>query len=129
MTMWITEYALVNQPLAATQDFFKTSSEYFDRLDYVSRYSYFGTYRSDKSNVGPNAACLAADGRLTDIGAWYLGLEDQAKGVVPTGMDGDGSVTPGGSKAKVNTATSWRWPASWAVTMSVFAFIVMVCSS
>ncbi|PBP17786.1 F5/8 type C domain protein [Diplocarpon rosae] len=48
VTQWITEYALSNQPLAATQDFFKMSAEYLDRVASVSRYSYFGSFRSDR---------------------------------------------------------------------------------
>lgn len=72
-TQWITEYNYDNQDLTATQDFFNTSAGYFDRLDSVARYSYFGSFRSDDSNVGPNAVMLNNDGELTDIGAWYLG--------------------------------------------------------
>lgn len=41
----------------------------------VTRYAYFGAFRSDVSNVGPNAAMLTQDGKLTDIGSWYLGGE------------------------------------------------------
>ncbi|KAI9055134.1 hypothetical protein LZ554_000098 [Drepanopeziza brunnea f. sp. 'monogermtubi'] len=73
VTQWITEYALSNSPLDATQDFFKMSTEYFDRLPGVGRYTYFGSFRSDVSNVGPNAAMLTEKGELTDIGSWYLG--------------------------------------------------------
>lgn len=29
--------------------------------------------RSNGSNVGPNAAFLTSDGKLTSIGSWYLG--------------------------------------------------------
>lgn len=39
----------------------------------VTRYSYFGAFRSDVSNVGPNVAMLTEKGQLTDIGSWYLG--------------------------------------------------------
>lgn len=39
----------------------------------VTRYSYFGAFRSDVSNVGPNSAMLNDEGKLTDIGSWYLG--------------------------------------------------------
>lgn len=49
------------------------SAKYFDRIDYIDRYSYFGSFRSDVSNVGPNAAMLTQKGQLTDIGSWYLG--------------------------------------------------------
>ncbi len=73
MTLWITEYALENANLSATQDFFNESAEYFDRLDYVTHYSYFGSFRSSKSNVGANVAMLTQNGQLTDIGSWYLG--------------------------------------------------------
>lgn len=72
-SIWLTEYALNDQPLSTTQDFFNTSAEYFDRLDYVDRYSYFGSFRSSVSNVGYNATMLDQDGKLTDIGSWYLG--------------------------------------------------------
>ncbi|KAN0096398.1 glycoside hydrolase family 128 protein [Hyaloscypha variabilis] len=72
-SIWITEYALNNDTLANTQSFFNTSAEYFDRISYIDRYSYFGAFRSDVSNVGPNAAMLTSNGLLTDIGSWYLG--------------------------------------------------------
>lgn len=48
---------------------------------YVTHYSYFGAFRSSVSNVGPNAAMLTEKGKLTDIGAWYLG--QPAEGNVP----------------------------------------------
>ncbi|KAG4030689.1 hypothetical protein MFRU_011g01460 [Monilinia fructicola] len=80
-SIWITEYALSDSPLGTTQSFFNTSAEYFDRLDYVDRYSYFGSFRSSVSNVGYNATMLDQDGKLTDIGSWYLGKS--ATGNVP----------------------------------------------
>lgn len=73
MTQWITEYALPDTDLYDTQAFFNSSAQYFDRLDYVTRYSYFGSFRSSQSNVGPNTAMLDSNGHLTDIGSWYLG--------------------------------------------------------
>ncbi|KAI9865826.1 MAG: hypothetical protein M1824_000086 [Vezdaea acicularis] len=82
-SIWVTEYALPNSPLKDTQGFFNTSEEYFDRIDYIERYSYFGAFRSSVSNVGPNAAFLTQDGKLTDIGSWYLGRA--ATGNVPKG--------------------------------------------
>jgi len=87
-TMWITEYNYNDQDLASTQYFYNTSAEYFDRLDFVERYSLFGAFRSHVSNVGPNAAMLNTDGELTDIGAWYLGRE--STGVDP--LSGTGAV-------------------------------------
>lgn len=35
MTMWVTEYNLPQQSLAATQEFYNQSSSYFDRIPYV----------------------------------------------------------------------------------------------
>ena len=71
--MWITEYALADASLPDSQSFFNESAEYFDRLAYVERYSYFGSFRSSVSNVGPNGTMLDQNGKLTDIGSWYLG--------------------------------------------------------
>jgi hypothetical protein len=97
--MWITEYNLNDQNLETTQSFYNMSAEYFDRLDFVERYSLFGAFRSDVSNVGPNGAMLSANGSLTDIGAWYLGR--QATGILPTARSSSGfrSVIPHASIA------------------------------
>lgn len=81
LPIWVTEYAYAHQSLPATQDFYKTSAEWMDGYEHVERYSYFGTFRSQNSNVGPNAAFLNRDGELTDIGSWYLGGE--ATGIDP----------------------------------------------
>jgi hypothetical protein len=69
----VTEYALNNDTLTNTQAFFNQTAEYFDSLNQTTRYSYFGSFRSDVSNVGPNVAMLTQNGQLTDIGSWYLG--------------------------------------------------------
>lgn len=66
------------------------SAEYFDRIDYIERYTYFGAFRSKTSNVGVNASFLNNDGKLTDIGSWYLGLS--ATGVNPTSGDKSAAV-------------------------------------
>lgn len=96
--MWVTEYNLNDQPLASTQEFVKMSIEYMDRIDDVERYSLFGSFRSHKSNVGPNATMLSAGGQLTDIGAMYLnkaptgvlpqsgGTSDASSGRVASGV-------------------------------------------
>lgn len=91
----MTEYAYAHQDLGTTQDYYNMSAEYFDRLDYIERYSYFGPFRSKTSNVGPNAAFLNNDGRLTDIGSWYLGFG--ATGINP--QSGDSSM-PNAAPAK-----------------------------
>jgi hypothetical protein len=92
-SIWVTEYALNNQSLATTQSFFNTSAQYLDRLSSIERYSYFGAFRSDDSNVGPNAAMLTQKGQLTDIGSWYLGGKATAN--IPS------------------AAAAARWPGVW----------------
>lgn len=67
--MWLREHSFAN----------RTSS-------YLTHYSYFGAFRSDESNVGPNAAMLTQKGELTDIGANYLGMA--ATGNEPKGGAG-----------------------------------------
>lgn len=95
--IWITEYNYNDQPLRDTQSFYNVSSEYFDRMEVVERYSIFAAFRSKTSNVGPNAAMLSNGGQLTDIGAWYLGR--QATGVSPESTSAAFTLTP--------SVTSW----------------------
>lgn len=92
--IWITEYADNDQDLATTQSFFNASLEYLDGSDLVERYAYFGAFRSDVSNVGPNAAMLDPYNRLTDIGSWYLG--GNATGNPPTYNSTSGGSAGGG---------------------------------
>lgn len=95
----MTEYNLNDQDLPSTQSFYNTSAEYMDRLDSVGRYSLFGAFRSSVSNVGPNAAMLSAGGRLTDIGAWYLGRP--ATGVDPSSKSPAARASPPGAGVAV----------------------------
>lgn len=66
-----------------------------DPYSYITHYSYFGAFRSDVSNVGPNAAMLTQDGKLTDIGSWYLG--GSATGNKPKGAGVRNGVLAGWS--------------------------------
>ncbi|KAH6660751.1 glycosyl hydrolase catalytic core-domain-containing protein [Truncatella angustata] len=106
VTQWITEYNLDNQDLSTTQAYFNTSAEYFDRLDSVGRYSYFGSFRSKVSNVGENAVMLNNAGELTDIGSWYLG--GKATGVSPT-----------------SAATYSRSPIALAITTGLLGALIL----
>jgi hypothetical protein len=76
-----------------------------DNLTYVSRYSYFGSFRADDATtwIGPNGSMLNNDGRLTDIGAWYLGMAET--NVAPeSGGDGD---------SRAAATASFASPLSW----------------
>jgi hypothetical protein len=91
--IWITEYAYAHRDIGETQQFYNQTIEYFDKEDYIGRYTYFGAFRSETSNVGPNAVFLNNDGDLTDIGSWYLGFG--STGVDPNSGGGDESAAPG----------------------------------
>ncbi|KAL8805103.1 MAG: hypothetical protein Q9182_002193 [Xanthomendoza sp. 2 TL-2023] len=95
LTMWVTEYANNNVNLKESQNFYNQSSQFFDRIDYITHYSYFGSFRSSVSNVGPNAAMLTEKGKLTDIGSWYLG--GAATGNIPHGAAGRNVLFAGSS--------------------------------
>ncbi|CAD6593227.1 MAG: hypothetical protein ASARMPRED_007170 [Alectoria sarmentosa] len=82
-TIWVTEFADANVNLQDAQTFYNQSSSYLDRTENVTRYSYFGAFRSDVSNIGADSAMLTQNGKLTDIGSWYLG--GGATGNVPKG--------------------------------------------
>jgi hypothetical protein len=83
LPIWVTEFADPDDTLLNSQSFYNQSTAFLDQLYYCDRYSYFGAFRSDVSNVGENAAFLTQNGQLTDIGSWYLG--GSATGNVPEG--------------------------------------------
>lgn len=71
--MWLTEFNFDHQSLEVTKEFYQWATGWLDGLKYIERFALFGAFRSDVSNVGPNAAMLSDQGNLTDIGLWYLG--------------------------------------------------------
>jgi hypothetical protein len=86
LPIWVTEFADPDDTLLNSQSFYNQSTAFLDQLYYCDRYSYFGSFRSDVSNVGGNAAFLTQNGQLTDIGSWYLG--GSATGNVPESTAG-----------------------------------------
>ncbi|KAF3904914.1 hypothetical protein ABW20_dc0108552 [Dactylellina cionopaga] len=107
MTFWFTEFALAHDDVAPTQEFFNLTMEYFDRMENVGKYSWFGSFRSDVSNVGPNAALLNQDGGLTYIGAWYLNKDERLAA----------SITGKGSGASIISKTQ-------AIYITIAAIVV-----
>ncbi|OQV00200.1 hypothetical protein CLAIMM_05732 [Cladophialophora immunda] len=75
--LWVTEFALPAAPAAATQAFFNDSLPYLDALAYVPRYAWFGAFRSSGGDAnewtGDQVSLFDGHGRLTDLGAGYLG--------------------------------------------------------
>jgi hypothetical protein len=117
ISIWLTEYGFPYASLSDTQSFFQTSAEYFDRLNYIERYSYFGAFRSSVSNIGPNAAMLTQNGELTDIGSWYLG--GAATGNIPSASGS--SASRNGRKSAVNRA------ALCSILGVLFVFVIFFC--
>ncbi|KAK4158988.1 glycosyl hydrolase catalytic core-domain-containing protein [Cladorrhinum sp. PSN259] len=70
--IWVTEVGYNDQDLVTTQDFYNKSIAYLENSTVVERYSWFGAFRSELSNVGPSMAMLDKVGDLTAIGSWYL---------------------------------------------------------
>ncbi|CAF9935959.1 MAG: hypothetical protein ALECFALPRED_006645 [Alectoria fallacina] len=103
-TIWVTEFADANVNLQDSQTFYNQSTSYLDRTENVTHYSYFGAFRSDVSNIGANSAMLTQNGKLTDIGSWYLGGD--ATGNVPKGA-ADRKTAFFGSGLLVGLATMW----------------------
>jgi hypothetical protein len=81
--LWIVQYGYNDQNLSTTQEYFNQSLAFLESNEAVERYSWFGSFRSTVSNVGPNMAMLDPWGNLTDIGSWYLGGEATGKAAMP----------------------------------------------
>ena len=79
--IWITEYAYAHRDPAPTNKLLDQSLTWFDQTSWIGRYTYFGAFRSDVSNVGPNAPFLDQNGKLTTIGQEYLGIN--GTGIAP----------------------------------------------
>lgn len=105
--MWVTEYAFPHGDFENSKQFFNESAEYFDRLEVIERYSYFGAFRSDQSNVGPYAAMLTEKGELTDIGSLYLG--GGVTGKVPDGSTKQADDDSGAFSVFGHRVHGWEW--------------------
>lgn len=89
---WITEMALPQQDSDETVDMLNQSVSYLDSLDYVAAYAWYGADRkggSWDSYTGGNVAMFSSGGKLTDVGALYLGGEEAG---FKEGMSGDANV-------------------------------------
>lgn len=89
---WITEMALPQEGADETVDMLNQSVRYLDGLDYVAAYAWYGADRKGGSwdgYTGGNVAMFGGGGKLTDVGALYLGGEEAG---FKEGMSGDASV-------------------------------------
>lgn len=76
--MWITEMAFAGEDDEANVAMLNESMAYLDEQDWVQGYAWFGAFRSDDANewTGDGVSMLDDDGGLTELGADYLGGED-----------------------------------------------------
>lgn len=75
---WITELALPQEDSDDTVAMLNQSLSYLDGQDYVAAYAWFGADRKGgdwDSYTGENVAMFSSGGKLTDVGALYLGGE------------------------------------------------------
>lgn len=92
----MSEFNYNDQPLEVTQAAYKQSVEYLDSLPEVERYALFGAFRSDVSNIGVNATMLSDEGKLTDIGLWYLNRGGVGASPTTRSRSQSPSMIPGG---------------------------------
>lgn len=78
LPLWITELALPQEDEEANVAMMNESMTYLDELDYVEGYAWFGAFRTDNSNdwTGDGVSLFDDDGGLTELGAKYLGGEE-----------------------------------------------------
>ncbi|KAH7034646.1 glycosyl hydrolase catalytic core-domain-containing protein [Microdochium trichocladiopsis] len=104
----VTEMGLPQQDAEATQSMLNQTIPYLDKASWVSGYSWFGLFREGSDDAegwaGEAVAMLDGDGKLTEIGAMFLGGQDD--GFTPgesVGGDqsGDGSGDTGSLGASV----------------------------
>ncbi|KAL2262401.1 hypothetical protein VTK26DRAFT_1450 [Humicola hyalothermophila] len=118
--LWVVEYGFPDQDEATTEGFFNESLSLLESTDAVERYSWFGSFRSIVSNVGPNQAMLDQSGNLTDIGYWYMGLNATSRESDSDETQGEGCTVEnpcvdrenGGANLLVAQRTGLWWVAS-----------------
>lgn len=88
---WVTEMALPQAGEGETVDMLNQSMAYLDGLEYVAAYAWYGADREASSwdgYTGGNVAMFSSGGKLTDVGALYLGGEKEG---FKAGMTGAGA--------------------------------------
>lgn len=78
LPIWLTEFAIPALDADETQAFMNQSLPYLDDLEYLDRYSWFGTFRENRANewTGDGVSMLNSDGELTSLGAEYMGGQE-----------------------------------------------------
>jgi hypothetical protein len=75
--LWVTEYAPPYRKTSKeTEQLFKDVTAYLDASPDIERYAYWPAFRSSQTPGGwnPDMAMLTADGKVSKIGGWYMGV-------------------------------------------------------
>ncbi|KAL1594359.1 hypothetical protein SLS60_010119 [Paraconiothyrium brasiliense] len=94
LKIWVTELALPQADVEATVQMMNLTLPYLDELEYVERYAWFGAFREGDANewTGDGVTLFSNDGGLTDLGALYMGGEQNGFTV---GQKGEGEGAGG----------------------------------
>ncbi|KAJ2994615.1 hypothetical protein NUW58_g1510 [Xylaria curta] len=97
--VWLKEFALPQGDEDSTLAMMNQSLPYLDRLEHVEKYAWFGVFRPKEANqwTGDGVALFQGDGGLSELGAYYLGGEDNGFKVGQQGESSDGSGNNGGN--------------------------------
>ena len=89
LEIWIKELGIPGAPAEANLVTMEQALPYLDKLEYVKKYAWFGTFRPQSANnwTGTGVALFQEDGGLTDVGALYLGGEVNGFQVGDKGRD------------------------------------------
>ncbi|KAF6824280.1 Alkali-sensitive linkage protein 1-like protein 1 [Colletotrichum musicola] len=105
LEFWITEMALAQESLEATLAMMNESLTFLDDAEDVGGYAWFGAFREDEANewTGDAVSLFDDDGGLTELGALYLGGEEQG---FKKGQKGEGNFA-----ASLSPAQQLLWTA------------------
>ncbi|KAI0404767.1 glycosyl hydrolase catalytic core-domain-containing protein [Xylaria palmicola] len=105
VTVWLKEFGLPQEDQDTTFEMMNQSLPYLDRLEYVEKYAWFGAFRPKEANewTGDGLALLQGDGGLSELGAYYLGGEDNGFKEGQQGESSDGNGNSGGLRASLLT--------------------------
>lgn len=91
LKIWVTEMALPQADAEATAQMINVTLPWLDGEDMVERYAWFGAFRTDDANewTGDGVALFDDDGGLTEVGALYLGGDENG---FKKGQKGEGAA-------------------------------------
>ncbi|KAH9904495.1 glycoside hydrolase family 128 protein [Xylariomycetidae sp. FL2044] len=104
--IWVSELALPQADDDATFAMMNQTLPYLDGLDAVEKYAWFGVFRPDEANqwTGDGVSLFEGDGGLSQLGAYYLGGEENGFEV---GQQGESSGGNGNDDGRTALFSLW----------------------